>query len=96
VQPGRKTGKTVPGYAFHPENGTMPMGIYQVATDKTSAFLRANPDAPLYQPSTYADYLSELYRLVSLGKANADQMFNLSTAFDFPAIALAWLSQELD
>jgi hypothetical protein len=77
VQPGRKTGKTVPGYAFHPENGTMPMGIYQVATDKTSAFLRANPDAPLYQPSTYADYLSELYRLVSLDKANADQVFNL-------------------
>jgi CRISPR-associated endonuclease/helicase Cas3 len=76
-----------PVFVFRPVSGTMPRGVYQVAAEKTEVFLRANPNAPLHQPLTYATYFGELYKLVGPDKASADQVYSLSTKFDFPRVA---------
>lgn len=80
VHPGRVT-------VFHPADPAKPPGIYALATIKTGEFLARHPDAALDQPSTYARYFEEFYRLAGRASAEDDEVIQLSTAFDFPAAA---------
>ncbi|MGO8699148.1 MAG: CRISPR-associated helicase Cas3' [Limisphaerales bacterium] len=78
-----------PVVVFRPPGQKLPPGAYALATAKTEEFLARHAEAPLHQPETYRKYFAELYKLVGPEKADADEVFKLSTAFDFPAAAEA-------
>jgi CRISPR-associated endonuclease/helicase Cas3 len=77
----------VPGpvTVFHPADAATPPGVYRLATEKTAEFLARYPDAPLYQPETYARYFAEFYRLAGPDLAEKDAALSHSAKFDFPA-----------
>lgn len=70
---------------FHPDDSTMPPGVYKLAARKTEEFLNRHPDAALDQPATYARYFEEFYRLAGPDEAERDAVLQLSQNFDFPA-----------
>jgi CRISPR-associated endonuclease/helicase Cas3 len=74
-----------PVIVFRPSEKRMPRGPYAVAAAKTEEFLGRHPDAPLHQPEIYEKYFAELYKLIGPDKAEADEVFDLSEKFDFPA-----------
>ncbi len=76
-----------PVVVFRPEDHGTPPGAYRTATAKTEEFLARHPGAPLHDPAFYAAYFTELYRLQGPEKAEADQVFDCSARFDFPAAA---------
>jgi len=73
-----------PVIVFRAEEGGLPRGTYRLATAKTEEFLARHPSAPLHQPELYRDYFRELYKLVGPDQAEADKVFALSAAFNFP------------
>lgn len=72
---------------FRPaEGGHLPKGYEQVM-QITETFLHDRDASTLHSPSTYAEYFARLYFITGKDKAEADKVFQLSAAFDFPGAA---------
>jgi len=74
---------------FRPaEGGNLPKGYEQIM-QITESFLHDRDSSTLHSPATYADYFARLYAITGKDKADADLVFKLSEAFNFPAAAKA-------
>ena len=78
-----------PVIIFRPtEGGHLPKSYEQVMKI-TESFLARQSEAQsrIHQPSFYAEYFAELYKLVGRDSAEADPVFAASNAFNFPKAA---------
>jgi CRISPR-associated helicase Cas3/CRISPR-associated endonuclease Cas3-HD len=78
-----------PVIIFRPaEDGHLPKSYEQVMKI-TESFLARQSEAQsrIHQPSFYAEYFAELYKLVGRDSADADPVFAASKAFNFPKAA---------
>jgi CRISPR-associated helicase Cas3/CRISPR-associated endonuclease Cas3-HD len=78
-----------PVIIFRPaEGGHLPKSYEQVMKI-TESFLARQSEAQsrIHQPSFYAEYFAELYKLVGRDSADADPVFAASKAFNFPKAA---------
>jgi len=74
---------------FRPaEGGHLPKGYEQVM-QITETFLHGRDASTLHSPAIYAEYFARLYTITGKDKAEADEVFQLSAAFDFPGAAKA-------
>lgn len=72
---------------FRPtEGGHLPKG-YEQLMQITETFLHDRDASTLHSPATYAEYFARLYSITGKDKAEADKVFQLSEAFDFPGAA---------
>jgi CRISPR-associated endonuclease/helicase Cas3 len=72
---------------FRPaEGGHLPKGYEQVM-QITETFLHGRDASTLHSPTTYSEYFARLYGITGRDNAEADPVFNYSTAFDFPNAA---------
>ena len=87
---GRHTGPC-PVTVFRPKDGGHLPKSYEQVMRITESFLARFSEAQsrIHQPSFYAEYFAELYKLVGPDKVEADMVFKLSVDFNFPAAAEA-------
>ena len=79
--------KPCPVIVFRPaDGGHLPKGYEQVM-QITETFLHNRDASTLHSPAVYAKYFARLYAITGQEKAEADKVFQLSTAFDFPGAA---------
>jgi len=80
-------GQPCPVTIFRPQDGgQLPKGYEQVM-QVTESFLYDRDASTLHSPAIYAEYFARLYAVAGKDKAEADKVFQLSTAFDFPGAA---------
>lgn len=78
-----------PVIVFRPKDGGhLPKGYEQVMRI-TESFLarKSEAESRIHQPSFYAEYFAELYKLVGRDSADADPVFAASKQFNFPKAA---------
>jgi CRISPR-associated endonuclease/helicase Cas3 len=78
-----------PVIVFRPKEGGHLPKSYEQVMRITESFLSRKTEAEsrIHQPSFYAEYFAELYKLVGRDSAKDDPVFAASTAFDFPKAA---------
>jgi CRISPR-associated endonuclease/helicase Cas3 len=78
-----------PVIIFRPKEGGHLPKSYEQIMRITESFLARQSEAQsrIHQPSFYAEYFAELYKLVGRDSADADLVFAASKAFDFPKAA---------
>lgn len=81
----------LPVYVFRPSEGGLPRGAYQIAMQRTEAFLAGNPGVEhrLHLPETYQAYFACLYNDVGAQSALDDAAFAASDKLQFPDAAEA-------
>ncbi len=81
----------LPVYVFRPSEGGLPRGAYQIAMQRTEAFLAGNPgvEQRLHLPETYRAYFACLYNDVGAQSAQDDAAFAASDKLQFPEAAEA-------
>jgi CRISPR-associated endonuclease/helicase Cas3 len=80
-----------PVVVFRPKDGGHLPKSYEQVMRITESFLARKSEAEsiIHQPSFYAEYFAELYKLVGRDSADADPVFAASKAFNYPAAAEA-------
>jgi CRISPR-associated endonuclease/helicase Cas3 len=78
-----------PVIIFRPAEGGHLPKAYEQVMKITESFLARQSEAQsrIHEPSFYAEYFAELYKLVGRDSADADPVFRESKAFNFPKAA---------